>query len=239
MDDLEELLPPPAPTPSRPLLGHSILVAEDSRLACEAIRLLCLRSGARLRRAHCLAAAYRHLNRYRPTILIADLGLPDGSGLDLLHDLAQARPRLTVLLGMSGDPMRETEAMQAGADGFLAKPIESLAGFQKLLLSHLPPGMKPAKLQTLTDDRIVPDPIAYQDDIAHACEMLNGQEDERTLDYLLQFTRGVARSARDKPLIAVAERLARHRACGRPVGSDLARLAGILHERLTAGRAMI
>ena len=117
----------PAPTANRPLLGLTVLVIEDSRFACEAMRLLCLRSGARIRRADSLRSARRHLQVYRPSVAIIDLGLPDGSGLDLIIDLVANSPRPEVILGTSGDPYSQEAAIKAGADGFLAKPVTSLS----------------------------------------------------------------------------------------------------------------
>jgi len=67
MNELEYTSLTPAPTATRPLLGLTILVVEDSRFACDAMRLLCLRSGARIRRADCLRSARRHLQVYRPS----------------------------------------------------------------------------------------------------------------------------------------------------------------------------
>jgi PleD family two-component response regulator len=107
MDDLlSEFDLRPQPTAERPLLGLTILVVEDSRYASEAIRLMSLRSGARLRRADCLGSAERHLNVYSPTIAIVDLGLPDGSGLDLIRSQASARfrPRFSTICRKSCTP---------------------------------------------------------------------------------------------------------------------------------------
>lgn len=231
-DDLERFSLIRAPDPERPLLGMTVLVVEDSRFASEAIRLLCLRSGARIRRADCLAAAHRHLSVYRPSIVIIDLGLPDGSGADLIRELDQANPRVAALFGISGDDTRRAQAMQAGADGFFAKPIESLGAFQQAVLSQLPQGEGPVGPRIVPTDMIEPDRLALKDDLIHMAEVINTAPHGKTLDYIAQFLSGVARSAHDGDLEAAAAGLAHARAQGRKTSMDLARVAGLLHERL-------
>ncbi|GAB5437489.1 response regulator [Falsiruegeria mediterranea] len=226
------------PTATRPLLGLTILVVEDSRYACEAMRLLCLRSGARIRRADCLKSARRHLQIYRPSVIVVDLGLPDGSGADLIEELAHAAPRVGVILGTSGDEFAEDTAIAAGADGFLAKPITSLAVFQSSVLSKLPADKHPSGLRVLHDEIIDPDPIAYQDDMAHVADVLTDTCDGKTLDYVAQFVGGVARSASDKVLADAAHSLAQARATGAPVATDAARVAGLVQERLDRRKAI-
>lgn len=220
------------PSARRPLLGLTILVIEDSRYACEALRLLCLRSGARIRRADCLKSARRHLQVYRPSVVITDVGLPDGSGLDLIKEMDTARPRVRIILAISGDENVEEETLAAGADGFLAKPITSLAAFQNAILSRLPDDRQPSGPRQLADETIEPDPIAFLDDMAHAADVLNDSQEEQTLDYLAQFVGGVARSAGDAPLAKAAENLALARSEGRPVATDAAVIAGLVQERL-------
>jgi len=228
----------PQPTADQPLSGLTVLVVEDSRFASEAVRLLCLKSGARIRRADSLASAQRHLAVYLPTIVIVDLGLPDGSGLDLIERLSQSLQRIPVILATSGDDRMFNKAIGAGADGTLAKPIESLAVFQQAVLKQLPSDRRPFGLQVVPTDVVAPDPIAFHDDLAHIAEVLNGTEDAHTLDYAARFLAGVARSAHDQPLEQAAERLANARAMGQAFGTDLARVAGMLQERLE-NRAVI
>lgn len=233
MDDTELFaLHTRVPTAARPLLGLTVLVVEDSRFASEALRLLCLRSGARIRRADCLRSARRHLQVYRPSVAIIDIGLRDGSGEELIIELTQNDPRTNVVLGMSGDPDGEAKAINAGADAFLAKPIKSLALFQELILSLLPIDRRPGRLRDLTDEQVTPDPIAYQDDLAHMADIISTADDDRTMDYVAQFLTGVARSAEDHVMLEAADDLSKQRAKGGGTSAVMARLAGLVQARL-------
>ncbi|WP_171212227.1 response regulator [Ruegeria sp. HKCCA5426] len=238
MDDSSHLASPAQPTATRPLLGQTILVVEDSRYACDAIRLMCLHSGARIRRADCLKSARRHLQIYRPSVILVDMGLPDGSGAELIAELVEATPRIGAILGMSGDDRTQSTALEAGADGFLAKPLKSLAYFQTSILERLPQDRRPNSLHAVRDEVIIPDPMAYQDDMAHIADVLAGPNDHRTLDYAAQFLRGVAQDADDAVLADAARKLATSRAEGTPVTALAAQVAGIVQSRLEQREAI-
>jgi len=232
-DDLESLMLNQTPTADRPLLGLTVLMVEDSRFASEAMRLLCLRSGARIRRADNLKSAHRHLAVYRPSVVIVDLGLPDGSGVELIRDLSGAVPRVGVIFGISGNDDGAEMAMNAGADGYFAKPIESLAKFQQAILQHLPAEAQPKGLRTVTQDTISPDPLALHDDLMHIADVLTtSATDKEAIDYIAQFLNGVARIAHDEHLESAVAQLSRHRATGQPFGSDIAQIAGMVQQRL-------
>lgn len=236
---LETLAHDPLPAwrmslPGRPLTGLTVLVIEDSRFASEAVRLLCLRSGARIRRADCLRSAARHLQIYRPAVMIVDMGLPDGDGASLIRQVANADPRVPVILGISGDPGLRADAMAAGADGFMEKPIESLALFQQTILSALPADARGKGLMVLPDDVIQPDASGLRDDLAHVAEILSSARDTAAVDYIARFLAGVARSAHDPALEQAATALARDHLAGNAVAGDLARISGMVHDRLAS-----
>jgi len=220
--------------PDRPLTGLTVLVVEDSRYASEAVRLLCLRSGARIRRADTIRAAVRHLQTYRPGAIVIDMGLPDGDGADMIRTIASATPRVPVILGISGDEANRAPAMAAGADGFLLKPIESLAGFQQAILACLPDAARPSGLRLMADDVIIPDQAALRDDLAHVAEVLAGADDVAAIDYIARFLAGVARSAHDRPLEDAASALARDHAEGQEIATELARISGMVQDRLAS-----
>jgi CheY-like chemotaxis protein len=204
-----------------PLQGLTLLVVEDSRFACEALRLLSQRSGARLRRADSLRGAEVHLALYQPDVVLVDLGLPDGRGDALIRDLAHRRPRPGAILGTSGDDGGRDIAMAAGADGYLEKPIASLAAFQAAILSHLPGRRVPA----MADDRpITPDRMALCDDLKRAATLAAGDGDAATRRYLAGFVAGVAHSTADPALAAAATAVGQ--------GAEMATLAPLLRDRI-------
>ena len=52
------------------------------------------------------------------------------------------------------------------------------------------------------------------------------------IDYIARFLAGVARSAHDRPLEVAATALARDHAQGAPLATDLARISGMVQDRL-------
>lgn len=229
MDELT--LTRPAPTAQRPLLGLTVLVVEDSRFASEALRLLCLRSGARIRRADCLASAARHLTTYRPAVAVVDLGLPDGSGLDLIARLAAAEERPEAILATSGVDRAEAEAsaLAAGAGAFLPKPVESLAAFQQAVLSLLPGHRHPAGPRAVPSDAVEPDRLALDEDLAEAARMLDADAEPA---FVAGFLQGLAQAGGDAEMGAEARAL-------RAGGADApARLRALIASRRGARRVV-
>ncbi|MDU8943009.1 response regulator [Ovoidimarina sediminis] len=219
------------PTPDRPLQGQTVLIVEDSRYASEALRLLCLKSGARVRRADSLASATRHLASYRPSVAIVDMGLPDGSGADLISEIAATDPPIPVILAISGDDTVQEEALAAGAQGLLVKPLSKLASFQEAILSRLPPDMRPPGPRAVSETEVAPDTLAFQDDLTLVAEALDRGPAQDELVYLAQFLGSVARTSGDARLDAAADELAQLASMKDPQGG-IGRVSELVRDSL-------
>lgn len=195
---------PPAIRPANalPFRGLTLLLVEDSRFTCDALRLICLRAGGRLRRAETLAGARAYLARFRPDLAIVDLGLPDGRGEGLIADLAaQGLP----VLGMSGDPDGRGAALAAGAAGFVDKPVGAIAAFQTLILGLV--GRDPVDAPgfgTMPAPDNVADPLAFHDDLLRVSDLFGAVDapgaDTGNANYAAGFLRSLGRAAGDGDL---------------------------------------
>lgn len=218
-DTLDDLILTRKPTREQPLLGLMVLVVEDSRFACEALRLICQSSGARIRRAESLASAARHLAAYRPQVAVIDLGLPDGSGLSLIRQLSGADHRIGAILSTSGDDSLRDQAFDAGADAFLTKPLTSISAFQNAVLTclDLPIG------EAIPDPPLAPDRLALRDDLTHARRILGNADPAERKGYVSDFLNGLAHVSGDADILDIAQRTA---AGERGIDARLARCIG-------------
>src|SRR5262249_18397388 len=121
--------PPPATPP--PIAGDRklrVLVVEDNRDTAETLRLLFSMSGHDVAVAHNGADAIETARRFRPEVVLCDIGLPgDMNGYDLAQlvrkDPALSGMHLIALTGY-GQEQDQERSRHAGFDAHLTKPVE-------------------------------------------------------------------------------------------------------------------
>jgi DNA-binding response OmpR family regulator len=129
----------------------NILLVEDNREIQEVNKNMLIRRGYRVRLAKNLAEARERLKEAEPDIIVLDIMLPDGSGLDFLKELRRDTDIPVLLLTALGEPSDTVKGLRAGGDDYMAKPYnnaELLARIESLLrrATRLP--------QTLTKGRL-------------------------------------------------------------------------------------
>jgi CheY-like chemotaxis protein len=129
------------------MTGLRVLLVEDDELNQQLVQAILARSanpvlcGAQLATAGSLAQARAALAAGAIDIVLLDMGLPDGSGLDLAAELQhrsdQASP---AVIALSGAAVEHREAaLAAGCVAVLGKPYGA-AELADLLMAHLPVG---------------------------------------------------------------------------------------------------
>jgi DNA-binding NarL/FixJ family response regulator len=102
----------------------TVLVVDDHPLFIDGVRAAL--SGAPdlevVAEAHTLAEARALTDEHRPDVVLMDLNLPDGSGIDGTRELLGAHPDLRILvITMSAEDDAVVAAMRAGARGYVVK----------------------------------------------------------------------------------------------------------------------
>jgi CheY-like chemotaxis protein len=202
--------------------GRTLLLVEDSRLSSDAFRMMFNGAGGRMRRADSLLSARRHLAVYTPDAVLVDLGLPDGSGLELITELSGQHPRVPRIIATSGQHDLEAAAYAAGADAFLPKPISSIAHFRAVLA----PTFFALRIPTEGTSLLAYNSTALRDDLYMALDLVQQGGQGIRRGYALQFIEGIALSVADDALL---EEVARAREMER-----FTELALMLRTRLQA-----
>ena len=103
----------------------SVLVVDDEPDLRTLYELSLLREGYRVETAATLKEARQQLQTQRFDVVITDMRLPDGFGMELLHDLRdQQRRERCVVMTAYGSAENAVEALRCGAFDYLTKPVD-------------------------------------------------------------------------------------------------------------------
>lgn len=105
-----------------------ILVVDDERDLATTCERLLRRLGYRVAIADSCAAAFAALGEDPPVLVISDVRLPDGNGLDVVS-AARRRAKPIPSIVITGQPSERGRqaAADVGATGYLAKPFSAAA----------------------------------------------------------------------------------------------------------------
>lgn len=119
-----------------PAAGTRVLVVDDDAPLRRALQQTLARAEYDVLTAEGRSEAFQQAAIADPAVVVLDLGLPDGDGVDLLRELRSWSDVPVLVLTGSTDPQRMLAAFEAGADDFLRKPFgleELLARLRALL----------------------------------------------------------------------------------------------------------
>lgn len=106
-------------------MGDRLLLVEDTASLSMVYKSVLARAGHEVACAFSLADARAHLETNRPHVVLLDLQLPDGDGLELLQSVRRDAPDTRVIvITANGSINRAVQAMRAGAFDFLVKPFD-------------------------------------------------------------------------------------------------------------------
>ena len=112
-----------------------ILVVDDEPDLRTLYELTLLREGYRVDAAESLQEAWQHLNDKRFDVVITDMRLPDGLGMQLIQRLRdQHRAERCVVITAYGSAENAVESLKAGAFDYLTKPVD-LKQFRTVIAS--------------------------------------------------------------------------------------------------------
>ncbi len=108
-----------------PVLEKKILLVEDETVFAKAVKKHLERADYKVFLAGDLEIARKELNEHVPDLILLDMRLPDGSGLELLAEVKTSNANIAVLvMSAYGELEDAVSAMKLGASDYLKKPID-------------------------------------------------------------------------------------------------------------------
>jgi two-component system KDP operon response regulator KdpE len=100
-----------------------LLLVEDEAPIRRFVRASLVSEGYRVEEADTAKQALRAATQQPPDLVVLDLGLPDGDGLDVLRQLREWSRAPVLILSAREQERQKVAALDAGADDYLTKPF--------------------------------------------------------------------------------------------------------------------
>jgi len=111
--------------------GHSmisamdLLIVDDEASLRDFLTIVFENEGWQIEAAPTLADARAAVQRNEPDVILCDLMLPDGSGIDFLRDVKMQNPSVAVVMITAHTSTKSAvDALKAGATDYIAKPFD-------------------------------------------------------------------------------------------------------------------
>jgi CheY-like chemotaxis protein len=101
-----------------------ILIVDDNLEATEILSRHLKKFGYESEIAYCGAEAMSQLQEAKYDMVISDVRMPNGSGIDLLREIKRNVNHIPIILTSADTSGAKAQAKALGADGFIAKPID-------------------------------------------------------------------------------------------------------------------
>jgi two-component system, OmpR family, KDP operon response regulator KdpE len=104
---------------------HQILVVEDEPGIRQVLRVLLEAERYRVVEAETAQRADIEARSHKPDLMIVDLGLPDGDGLEVVRRVRAWSPMPVIVLSARTLESQKIAALDAGADDYVTKPFNA------------------------------------------------------------------------------------------------------------------
>ena len=104
-------------------IAPTVVIVEDEKQIRRFVRQALEAEGWHVFEADTLKQGLTEAGTRKPDLVIIDLGLPDGDGVDFIHDLRSWSSVPVIVLSARTSENEKVRALDAGADDYLTKPF--------------------------------------------------------------------------------------------------------------------
>ena len=179
---------------SEAVLRRAVLLVEDNEKLNEGNRRVLEKKGYEVCAALTLAEAREQLKHFAPDVILLDIMMPDGDGMDFCAEIREITDAHIIFLTSRGKHEEKLRGLALGGDYYITKPfmVDELIG--RVASAMRRRGMAQSTTKTVVKGNLTIDPVASQAFLDGADLLLKPKE--FSLLYLFVLNEGKLISAK-------------------------------------------